>query len=189
MPGPLDGVKVLDLTMMVSGPQTTMILADQGADVIKIENIATGDFSRLVTTARGGFAAAFALQLWRKPTNLVYRQTAAAANGVLDKYPLHGIAKDRAFAGPRPRRLDVERPATTNRDRSTKTTNGGRRAKTNRNANNRRPPTRTPGRRCDNRRWTIRGLELVANGGGLLRPNDACPCPRAIANRAPRDES
>jgi crotonobetainyl-CoA:carnitine CoA-transferase CaiB-like acyl-CoA transferase len=59
MPGPLDGVKILDLTMMVSGPQTTMILGDQGADVIKIENLATGDFSRLVTTARGGFAAAF----------------------------------------------------------------------------------------------------------------------------------
>jgi len=59
MPGPLDGVKILDLTMMVSGPQTTMILGDQGADVIKIENLATGDFSRLVTTARGGFSAAF----------------------------------------------------------------------------------------------------------------------------------
>ena len=59
MPGPLDGVKILDLTMMVSGPQTTMILADQGADVVKVENIATGDFSRLVTTSKGGFAAAF----------------------------------------------------------------------------------------------------------------------------------
>ena len=57
MPGPLDGVRVIDLTTMVSGPLGSMILADQGADVIKVETPAGGDHSRHVATRRGGFSA------------------------------------------------------------------------------------------------------------------------------------
>ena len=58
MAGPLDGVRVVDLTTMISGPLATMMLADQGADVIKVEP-PHGDHSRRVATRRGGFSASF----------------------------------------------------------------------------------------------------------------------------------
>ena len=59
MAGPLEGVKILDLTAMISGPTTTMILADQGAKVIKVENPRFGDYTRIVSTNRNGFSASF----------------------------------------------------------------------------------------------------------------------------------
>ncbi len=57
--GPLSGIRVLDLTSMISGPMTTLMLADQGADVIKIENPKGGDHTRSVSTKRNGFSASF----------------------------------------------------------------------------------------------------------------------------------
>jgi crotonobetainyl-CoA:carnitine CoA-transferase CaiB-like acyl-CoA transferase len=59
MAGPLSGYRIVDLTAVVSGPLATMILADQGADVIKIENPKGGDFTRAVSNRRGGFSASF----------------------------------------------------------------------------------------------------------------------------------
>ena len=58
MAGPLDGVRVIDLTTMISGPLGAMILGDQGADVIKVES-AGGDNTRAVATRRGGLSASF----------------------------------------------------------------------------------------------------------------------------------
>ncbi len=59
MPGPLSGFRVVDATAMISGPLATMVLADQGAEVIKIENPGGGDHTRAVANRRGGFSASF----------------------------------------------------------------------------------------------------------------------------------
>lgn len=50
MPGALDGFRIIDLTAMLAGPLATMMLADQGAEVIKVEPPGLGDISRRATT-------------------------------------------------------------------------------------------------------------------------------------------
>src|ERR1700676_54336 len=44
--GPLNGLKVIDLSHIMAGPTCSMLLADMGADVIKVEKIPGGDDSR-----------------------------------------------------------------------------------------------------------------------------------------------
>ncbi len=60
MPGPLDGFRIVDLTTMISGPMATCLLADQGADVIKVEAPDTGDLVRRLGASREGITATFA---------------------------------------------------------------------------------------------------------------------------------
>jgi crotonobetainyl-CoA:carnitine CoA-transferase CaiB-like acyl-CoA transferase len=59
MPGALHGFKIVDLTQNVAGPLCTMILADEGAEVIKVEPLEGGDHTRLSGQRRAGFAASF----------------------------------------------------------------------------------------------------------------------------------
>jgi crotonobetainyl-CoA:carnitine CoA-transferase CaiB-like acyl-CoA transferase len=59
MPGALDGYRIIDVTQMISGPVATRILADQGADVIKVEP-PMGDLTRGLGGARRKYSPIFA---------------------------------------------------------------------------------------------------------------------------------
>src|SRR5687768_17689036 len=60
MAGPLAGVRVVEVAGVVSVPWATMVLADQGAEVIKIEPPGTGDILRHAPFSSGGLSAMFA---------------------------------------------------------------------------------------------------------------------------------
>ncbi len=60
MAGPLDGVRIIDVSEVISGPFAVMVLAEQGADVIKVEPPKYGEESRQLANYRDGMAALYA---------------------------------------------------------------------------------------------------------------------------------
>ena len=56
----LEGIRILDLSAVISGPMATALLADQGAEVIKVEPPEIGDMTRHLGPQRGGVSAMFA---------------------------------------------------------------------------------------------------------------------------------
>jgi crotonobetainyl-CoA:carnitine CoA-transferase CaiB-like acyl-CoA transferase len=83
MPGPLHGYRIVDLTSNVAGPLATMILGDQGADVIKVEAPAGGDATRTGADRRGGFSASFLNNNRNKRSIVLDLKTAAGREAVL----------------------------------------------------------------------------------------------------------
>ena len=95
--GPLAGVKVLDLTQIMAGPMCTLLLADMGANVIKIERPGSGDDTRRMgTRLPNGFSAGFlalnrnkrsiALDLRSDDGKAVFRRMAETADVVVENF-------------------------------------------------------------------------------------------------------
>jgi crotonobetainyl-CoA:carnitine CoA-transferase CaiB-like acyl-CoA transferase len=68
--GPLDGVRVVDLTTVIMGPLATQILGDLGADVITVED-PRGTLSRVMTAGPHPQLSGIALNLLRNKRNVV----------------------------------------------------------------------------------------------------------------------
>lgn len=55
----LQGIRVLDLSRLLPGPFLTMVLADMGADVVKVEDPRIGDYLRALPPGKAGIAGRF----------------------------------------------------------------------------------------------------------------------------------
>ncbi len=95
--GPLDGIMVLDLTQILAGPTCTMVLADMGADVIKIEKPNGGDDNRrmgppFIKDWSAGFMAvnrnkrSLALDLRAEVGREVFRRLVKQADVVVENF-------------------------------------------------------------------------------------------------------
>ena len=111
MPGPLQGIVVLDLSRVLAGPWATQALADYGAEVIKIEKPGTGDDTRqwgppwlkdtagrdtaesayYLSTNRG--KKSVAIDLAHPDGQDLVRQLARGADVVVENFKVGGLAK------------------------------------------------------------------------------------------------
>ena len=57
--GPLAGIKVVDMSVMIAGPLAAMMLGDQGASVVKVEAPGLGDMMRHLGTSKNGMTGIF----------------------------------------------------------------------------------------------------------------------------------
>lgn len=69
-PGALSGIRVLDLTRILSGPFATMVLADLGADVVKVEDTKSGDDTREWAPPYQGDQSAYFLSVNRNKRSI-----------------------------------------------------------------------------------------------------------------------
>jgi len=83
--GALSGIRVLDLTRVLSGPYCTMMLADQGADVVKIEIPERGDDARHVGPPFRSGESAFFISINRNKKSLTLNLKSEAGVNLLKR--------------------------------------------------------------------------------------------------------
>ena len=83
--GPLAGIRVIDLTRVLSGPFCSMMLGDMGAEVIKIERPSAGDDTRAFAPPYQGEESAYFLSVNRNKKSLALDMKQDAAKEVLWK--------------------------------------------------------------------------------------------------------
>ncbi|GAI96634.1 unnamed protein product, partial [marine sediment metagenome] len=104
MPGPLEGIRVVDLSRVVVGPYCTMVLGDMGADVIKIEIPGKGDETRMWGPPFAGGESAYYISLNKDKRSLtlnfkkekgkaVLRQLIAQSDVLVENYRLGTLDK------------------------------------------------------------------------------------------------
>ncbi|MEK9673314.1 MAG: CoA transferase [Rhodospirillaceae bacterium] len=102
--GPLGGMKVIDMTHVMAGPTCALMLADMGADVIKVEKVPGGDDSRRSVPPKIGDEAASFLVMNRNKRSIavdlktdggkdVVRRLAGDADAILENYRQGTMAK------------------------------------------------------------------------------------------------
>jgi crotonobetainyl-CoA:carnitine CoA-transferase CaiB-like acyl-CoA transferase len=94
--GPLDGIRVVDLSAVLSGPLCTSILADQGADVVKVDAPGVGDIAKYVGSTSGGVSGIYlaanrgkrsiVINLQEERGLEIYRALAATADVVVQNF-------------------------------------------------------------------------------------------------------
>lgn len=92
----LKGMRVLDLSRLLPGPYCTMLLADLGADVIKVEDPGTGDYGRFTEPLVNGVSVVFellnrgkrsiALNLKHESGREIFMRLAAQADVILEGF-------------------------------------------------------------------------------------------------------
>jgi crotonobetainyl-CoA:carnitine CoA-transferase CaiB-like acyl-CoA transferase len=100
---PLDGMRVIDLTRVLAGPYATMLLADMGAEVIKVEEPGKGDDTRAWPAFAGGESTYFmsvnrgkksvTLDLKAEAGKTVLRKLLAGADVLVENFRSGGLER------------------------------------------------------------------------------------------------